>query len=448
MPTTHIDDTLPPEACAMVQALYSRSPASVHDHLAKVAESGAAAFMDRFYVGYGHKSIGDCGTTTVFVEGVSMLAAKALQDSPLYNGQEASTRYQDMAKAEFLLPRMPGMNGSPDESPGWMRVCEVCRGVQEGWRALYAGLLAELKEAIAERHPHDGSGLTAWTKAVAARAFDVARGWLPAGAATNVSWHTTLSHARDHLAQLDANPLHEVRHLARSLRHGLHAKYPSSGFGTEARPATVAEVLVPEGMQYPAHRVFTDHSLFDAAWLQRLAPRLAARPARELLGRGTDALGQLRFGFSLDFGSWRDLQRHRPVLQARGRLEAAHFHGWYLDRIEEYLGADRREAVAGQTHALMDRARAAAGQLEADEGQYLVPMGATVPCLLQGSLRNVAYIAELRSGQTVHPTLRAVAQRFGLALDDLSRTPGFSRADFSADAWSQKRGTQDIVEKA
>jgi len=67
-------------------------------------KKGAEKFMKNFYVGYGHKSIGDCGNATIFVEGVSMLAAKAIQDWRLYSGQEASTRYVDFSQQAFFDP--------------------------------------------------------------------------------------------------------------------------------------------------------------------------------------------------------------------------------------------------------------------------------------------------------------------------------------------------------
>lgn len=54
------------------------------EHLKRVESVGPEKFMKSYYVGYGHKSIGDCGTTTIFVENVSMLAAKAIQDTQLY----------------------------------------------------------------------------------------------------------------------------------------------------------------------------------------------------------------------------------------------------------------------------------------------------------------------------------------------------------------------------
>lgn len=56
-PFIYITDEQPPEANAMLQALYSRDPQSVVDHLKRVAEVGSDKFMNLYYVGYGHKSI-------------------------------------------------------------------------------------------------------------------------------------------------------------------------------------------------------------------------------------------------------------------------------------------------------------------------------------------------------------------------------------------------------
>jgi thymidylate synthase ThyX len=58
--------------------------------------------METFYVGYGHASIADCGSTTIFIEGISILADKAIQDWQLYSGQETSTRYIDREDKQLL----------------------------------------------------------------------------------------------------------------------------------------------------------------------------------------------------------------------------------------------------------------------------------------------------------------------------------------------------------
>jgi hypothetical protein len=64
------------------------------------------------------------------------------------------------------------------------------------------------------------------------------------------------------------------------------------------------------------------------------------------------------------------------------------------------------------------------------------------------SLPSAVYIAELRAGDTVHPTLRIRAQQMGEAIK--SAVPGIAmHHDLSPpDTWNIKRGTQDIVQKS
>ena len=125
------------EATAMLQALHSRSAGGIQSHLQILAEKGADNFMSKFYVGYGHKSIGDCGTVTIFIEDVSFLVAKAIQDTKLYNGQETSTRYVDFSKQRFL---------DPSNS-------EAGKTLQEQIRAFYIELLPALNQLFVKTFP-------------------------------------------------------------------------------------------------------------------------------------------------------------------------------------------------------------------------------------------------------------------------------------------------------
>ncbi|HVU80317.1 MAG TPA: FAD-dependent thymidylate synthase, partial [Candidatus Paceibacterota bacterium] len=210
------------EAEAMLQALHSRSIGGIDAHLVRLAKKGAKEFMDTYYVGYGDKSIGDCGTATLFTEGVSMLAAKAIQDFQLYNGQESSTRYIDFSKQPFADP-----SGSP-----------TGQHLLESLRAFHLKGLARMKEELAVRHPRqDSEDEKVWQKAINARAFDVMRSFLPAGAATNLSWHGELRQLSDHLLRLRNHPLSEVRDIARAAREALQEAYPSS-FNQKEYPAT------------------------------------------------------------------------------------------------------------------------------------------------------------------------------------------------------------------
>ena len=147
-----------PEAEAMLQALHSRSVGGIREHLKILAERGAEKFMSSFYVGYGHKSIGDCGTPTIFIEGVSMLAAKAIQDWELYSGQEASTRYIDFALQPFLDP------------------CRLGNIILEKWREFYITSQGPVREHLKKLFPmQDGEKEATYENAIAARSFDILR---------------------------------------------------------------------------------------------------------------------------------------------------------------------------------------------------------------------------------------------------------------------------------
>jgi len=184
----------------MMQALYSRSQASVVEHVKKVKESGSGKFMERFYVGYGHASIADCGSTTIFIEGVSMLAAKAIEDWPLFSGQESSSRYIDFSKQKIVDPI-----GT-----------KYSKKILDKWLSIYLASQPIVREHLKNKYPKkDGDDEAVYEKAINARSFDITRCFLPAGVTTQLSWHTNLRQAHDKLAFLRHHPLLEVRNLPR-----------------------------------------------------------------------------------------------------------------------------------------------------------------------------------------------------------------------------------------
>jgi thymidylate synthase ThyX len=425
-----INDELHPEDNAMLQALYSRSPESVINHLDKVKRVGSGKFMDQYYVGYGHQSIGDCGSTTLFIEYVSMLAAKAIQDSPLYNGQEASTRYIDMSKQPVLNPL-----GTPEG-----------KSIQDRWMAFYNAAQAPTVEHLKAIYPlREGEDPKQYEKAIKARSFDVLRSFLPAGCTTLVSWHTTLRHAADHLEHLRHYPLMEVRSIAESLDAILFQHYPHSFAqkryeAKEAYLKSLGAVHLYDGSDCPAQmRLRSTISEQWGAISYNDENLLLNRPPKVRLPHRFDALGQITYEFPLDFGSFRDLQRHRngvcrmPLLSTQWG-----FHQWYLDQ----LPADLRQAAVDLIAELSLAISSLPGS--AAEKQPYVAMGFNVPCSVTRGLPGTLYLIELRTSKTVHPTMRKAAQEMYSLLH--ARYPGLPiHADMSPDDWDIRRGAQDIV---
>jgi thymidylate synthase ThyX len=458
-----IVDDQHPEDLAMLQALYSRSPASVVTHLEKLKASGSGKFMGQYYVGYGHSSIGDCGGTTAFIEQVSMLVAKAVQDTPLYNGQEASTRYLDFSQQAVIDPY--------DRAES--------RAIQDRWMAIYNATLPRLLEALKAEKPFDPTEYKSekiWENTLKARAFDIARSLLPIGTTTLLSWSTSLRHARDHLRRLKHHPLPEVQAVAKSVFSQLHSKYANSFQGTEmdatgsdrdayaarfgaennflSADAAIQRFSLTESDQaaLAAGNLVVRRDAVDLAGLTQFEQdALTTRPSGAALPWRLESYGRYNFLFLLDFGSFRDIQRHRngvcqiPLIDGRFGM-----HPWYLGQFDALLSP----ADAGQLRADIDSQFAAIAALSKAGvpatpllNQYLYPMGTMGLVQASYSVPQTIYVGELRSAKTVHPSLRPIAQKMLEVLGhDL---PGIAlHGDMDSESWTAKRGEQTITGKS
>ncbi len=422
--------TIDAQAEAMLQALHSRSTGGITAHLKTLAAKGAQNFMQNFYVGYGHKSIGDCGSATVFVEGISMLAAKAIQDWRLYSGQEASTRYVDFAKQKFCNP----LGTKQGEK------------IVEAWRAFYMKLQEPLHAHLMQQFPRqDGEDERTYTKAIAARAFDIARAFLPAGATTNVAWRMNLRQFADALMLLRHHPLEEVRTIADVTEKALKKMYPASF--CHPRFATT-EAYNAQWMQYGyyyTNRQAKEFTLLydavDRTMLAAHAQELASRPIKTELPPTVAVCGTAAYEFLLDFGSFRDVQRHRSVAQRMPLLTCTHgFEQWYIDALPEQLQARAERFIA------MQQKRIDALKTSEEIKQYYTAMGFRVPCVIAGDLKALVYVAELRSTRFVHPTL--VRQMLALveSLRTLFGAHGLViHTDDEPHRFDVRRGTHDII---
>lgn len=433
-----IHDEFDPESTAMLQALYSRSAESVEKHVEKVKETGSSNFMSSFYVGYGHASIGDCGFTTLFIEGLSIIATKAMQDNPLYSGQETSTRYIDFSKQAIIDPVNSKRSGK----------------ILQNWIDFYTQATEEVKEHLKKNFPlQPGEKEGVWQRAINARCFDILRGFLPAGVTTQMAWTTNLRQAHDKLSLLCHHPLKEVRDIAEDCLHNLKDKYPSSfnhkkykdqeNYLRESAFRSSYPLYNPN--ESPIHE-FTYTSTIDNAELEKKDfIAIYDRPVKTNLPRHIGEYGTYTCEFELDYGSFRDLQRHRngfcpiPLLDAKQG-----FHEWYLTRLPESLNLSATNLLLEQYREI--EIMKEENNVSPEVLQYYYPLGAKVRCKVVYDLPQMVYVTELRSGSTVHPTLRHIAHKMHFALK--TEHPSLNLyTDLSEDKWSIKRGHQDIYEK-
>jgi thymidylate synthase ThyX len=441
-------DDVAPEDLAMLQALYSRSAESVEVHLEKVHKTGSAKFCQQYFVNYNHKSIADCGSTTFFIEGVSTLAAKAIQDWPLYSGQETSTRFIDMSKQRIEDPVGSSLSGE----------------VLNAWMTFYKVNSDRVCDEIRKRYPRrESEKEDAYEKAVKARSFDILRGWLPAGITTQLSWHTNLRQAGDHLTLLSKHPAAEIRNIAVALQAMFAFTYSSSNSLGQAGVSAVTgneearqqreewNRTMVEAYTYPASIEFHRFSFAkeDTIHFRTTINPYELAHYRHLRGRPrgcvvphflTD-LGQISFAFLLDFGSFRDIQRHRNGVVRMPLLTTEWgFEPWYLKQLDAEL--------AMEALTLIKRLSPMISNLTDDPvaRQNYVALGYRVPNQVTWGLPAALYVMELRSSKTVHPSLRratlGMVGKFRETFPDVT-----IHADTDPDDWTVRRGGQTIVAK-
>ncbi|HSN98408.1 MAG TPA: FAD-dependent thymidylate synthase, partial [Candidatus Nanopelagicales bacterium] len=450
---------LPEEVIAVLFAYYSRSRDDLRTNLAKLladqeldvaeparrafglASEKARSFHEKWVVGYGHASVAEHAVVHLAVENVSIIASKAIEDLRLGSYTEKSTRYVVFDQSSFVdLPELP--------EPLRARYQASCARLF----ATYVDLMPKVMDALRARVPRaEGTSEPAHAAAIRAQACDLLRGLLPAGAQTNLGLTANARALEILLSKMLSSPLAEVRRVGAEMRDAsltvapTLVKYaaPSEHRRTlsDSVASAVRRVYTPPEEGVSATMVVSQPVRLvrhDKDAMERVALALAyesSQPGLHAFGvmealryaspaelgaiitascaqrgphdpppRGFEA-STMTFELMLDFGAWRDLQRHRMLTPAVQRLSCR------LGFETPFELLDLGFAEAYQT-ALIE-ARDAWEELEQShplEAQYAVPLGYRVRALWTLNLRELFHVIELRSARQGHTSYRRLAQ--------------------------------------
>ena len=415
------------EAEAMLQALHSRSIWWIKSHLKVLEEKWADNFMSRFYVWYWHKSIWDCGSMTIFVEWISMLAAKAIQDSKLYNGQEASTRYIDFSNQKMI--------NILENSEKWNLILEKQR---EFYLDILNPIEKNLKN-IFKKWENESENL--FNKAIKAKAFDVARWFLPAWTSTNLAWHSNLRQIADRIFYLRNHPLQEIREIAEAIQEAVIEKYPNSFSDKKYEDSENYINKCSENYYYhnpKCENLTVLRDDLDKKELELQKNIFNSRPnSKTELPTWVNNIWSIKFEFLLDFWSFRDIQRHRAIYQRMPLLTSEiWFNQWYFSQLPEDLKIKTQKHLDEIEELTLDLCKQ--NNLSKFEKQYYIPMWYNISNQIMWTLPWMIYMLELRSTQYVHPTLRIQAQKMWEYIEKTHNIKMFiekSEYDFDINRW-------------
>lgn len=434
-------DHLDPEVQAMLLAMYSRSYAPIASRLPDSEESAQQhkEKLGKFYVQWGHKSVGQLGGTTVWLEGVSQLAAKAIENHPLFNGQESSTRYIDYSY-QPMVTDYPSVDH-------W----------QEKFRAFYIKAMPLVIEDIKKEFPfeeqHKGDMSqeqsdklkVTWNNTIKARAFDICRGILPAGCTTNVGFAGTFDTLNDHFGEMLYHPSSEMRDIAKEVLTIMMEKYPYGTVSIEKLKERFSYVTEDFFYQEPS-KMDSDKLFFfenEHCFIPESRTEfLKTRKKFEKINRVDSSRMKIIYRNLLDFGSYRDIHRHRAGVVDMCMLNVRYgFHRFYIDNLPESL-FDEFDKLLGEYSTWFNLED---NPVPAVYKQYSTPMGFVIPVSYSCDLNQALYMMELRTGKTVHQTLRMFMQNWTHHFKQTVGDNVLVHADMDEDNFTMKRGTQTFT---
>jgi thymidylate synthase ThyX len=412
-----------------------------------VAIQKAEAFYDRVLIGYGDDSVAELGGAHIACEGISNIAAKALEDSRLgISPLEKSTRYVPFNKkvnGRYLYYREPAIMASSHAA----RYEATLDHLFDTYTALTESLLRWVQACTPKE---EATSERAYASATRAKTLDLLRGLLPMATLTNVGLFGNGRAFEYLLVKLAASPHSEVQELGLAIQQELDQMIPSfvKRAKTERgqqyvhylasnrdRTANLAQTLTknlpsqssslvdlveydPEAEIKIVAAILYPQTDLGFEQLTAYAASLSAAEKLEIIntyvgeravrfhhpGRAFEET-YYTFDVLADLGAYRDLHRHRVLTQERQRYTVQ--HGYEVP--PELAAANLAKSYCEALDKAAETAEIISQELP-EAAQYVVPFAYRVRWRMKLNLREAYHFIELRSSRQGHPGYRAIAQ--------------------------------------
>lgn len=429
---------LSPEVVAVAFAKTSRSPEPFDQIADELTESKSAKFHEKWVVGYGHASVAEHAILSMAIENVSIIAAKAIEDNRLASYTEKSTRYQVYDPKRVYRPESIAANPA---------AADQYETLITGLLETYIRWSEQALEWLKERNPKpEDKSERLWTSRLRARACDSIRYLLPTATLTNLGWTVNARALAAAIRKLGASPFPELRAIAAELHTAGVAKVPTLLKYTDPDTArTEAERSISESLE--SRIVFPERTLSDtppsvrilrhdpdallrltcavaypnqyADWdtlestiktwstddmLGLLRRSMAAVGPFDPLARAFEHLNYL-VEITVDYGAWRDIQRHRIASQTAQELtpDLGYTVPDLIDAMNLRPEFERMLEMSAQTY----------DALRSDfphEAVYALMLAFRKRSLFGWNLREIFHFVRLRGTAKGHAAYRVVAE--------------------------------------
>lgn len=414
----------------------------------KAGLNRADNLFDKVFVEYGDDSVAQLGGAHLACEQASNLLAKIIERGRLAAYLEQSTRYvaynvKVNDKYHFIVPAELDQSGLGEEY-------ETCiSGLFDSYTEIIDLLIPRLKEKFpknADQSPR------AWETTIKAKAYDIARGLLPASTRTNIGIFASGQAYEMMLIKMFASSNQEVIDYATMMLQELRKIIPSFlkrvdledrgklwskyfadidremglcenrmnlSYSNQEGPNQVSLVdWDKEGLDKVVATALYEYAEISDSDLSELVKKLPKEEKTKILeayignrknrrhkpGRAFETLFY-RFDILSDYGAFRDLQRHRMLTIQWQKLSPK--NGYSIpEELEEFpeiklLFINALERTVKVYDSIKQH-------FNASLAQYVVPFAFNIRYMINLNLREAIHLIELRTQKQGHPSYRKV----------------------------------------
>jgi thymidylate synthase ThyX len=450
---------LPPEVVAVLFGYVSRNPLSFRENLLKLikgkelnigklinlfgsqgfdyseAKEKAKQFHERWIIGYGHSSVAEHAVASIAIEDVSILATKVIEDNRLASYTEKSTRYQMFDKTRYYKPKkiMDSSHGKLFE--------ETCNHFFDTYNEIFPKMI----EFIEEKYPKsEDMNDKLYENISKARACDIIRYILPTATLTNLAMTANARVLEHAITKLLSYPLDEMREIGESMKQEVlkiiptlikYADYNSYIIETneamekltknivkfdnviESRPVTLVE-FDPEADDKLVTTILYRYSKYPYNQIKELVKKMSQEGKEKIVDEFLKRMDKhdmpmrelehinYTFDILVDYGAFRDIQRHRICTQTNQELTVE--NGFDIPKEIIEIGFEDKFKEC------MKMAIEAFNEISKDlpkEAQYVVPLAFKKRTLFTWNLRELHHFIKLRSSKEGHESYRKIAQQ-------------------------------------
>lgn len=428
---------LPPEVIAVAFAKTSRSPEPFDQIATELNESKSSQFHEKWVVGYGHASVAEHAILSLAVENVSILAAKAIEDNRLASYTEKSTRYQIYDPDHVYRPAV--FQSHPELNRQYEDLIRELTTTYIAWSDKAVEHLRKVDPCPADKSPK------MWETRLRAKACDAIRYLLPTATLTNLGWTINARALAHAIRKLTGSPLAELQEIGAEIKASALEKVPTllkyadpdtARYTGAHRVSSVLRDKIPPVERIKSETgaevrlIHCDHDALrrlacgvayanqHADWtqLEEVSVGWTTEEMLDLVRSSLEGLGQFdpmprafehlnyTIEITVDYGAWRDIQRHRIGTQSAQELTPD--LGWTTPQLIKDLG------LKSDFERLIEKSAAVHDALKPifpNEAVYALMLAFRKRTLFEWNLRQICHFVKLRGSTKGHDAYRVVA---------------------------------------